>query len=379
MSHPEMTSRLKARLRQVGMVAGTVIVIAFSGASVAVFSGILVTRAVAVVGPEPVPPVSVEVATVTRQSGYAIERTFIGQIEPPRRSALGFETGGTIAGISVQEGDRVAEGDLVARLDTRLIEADIASLEASRAALVARAQLADATAGRQAELKERGFASSQRFDETQFDLAATRAEIARIDAQLVGLRVRVEKAALHAPFSGRIGARSADLGEVVGAGQEIASLFDDAAPEFRVGLPNALASGLAVGTEAVISVNGTSRTASLRSLRPDIDPVTRTRVAIFELPGTASAFGQAGLLHLTSGIVAEGFWVPRTALVEATSGTWGLFGIDQNDIVTRHAVEILHIDGQRAFVSGVLEEGAQVVADGVHRVIAGQQVKLGEE
>ena len=67
-------------------------------------------------------PLPVEVISLTPVEAYTVERQYAGEIGAQRRSALGFEQGGTVVAVLVQEGDRISAGQPLARLDTRSLE-----------------------------------------------------------------------------------------------------------------------------------------------------------------------------------------------------------------------------------------------------------------
>ncbi|MEO1405990.1 MAG: biotin/lipoyl-binding protein, partial [Pseudomonadota bacterium] len=77
------------------------------------------------------PPVIVQTDTVQYESALVLEERFSGIVQPRRTSQLGFASGGRIARIAVDVGDRVANGQLLARLDTRDLGAQLAAAEAS--------------------------------------------------------------------------------------------------------------------------------------------------------------------------------------------------------------------------------------------------------
>ena len=119
--------------------------------------------------------------------------------------------------------------------------------------------------------------------------------------------------------------------------------------------------------------------AKLRSIRPDIDPATLTTTAVFELPsGAAGLDGEPIALTLSEATDVSGGWLPITALIEGERGLWTVLRLGKQDgstVALREAVEVLHVDGDRAYVRGTLVEGQRVVADGIHRVTPGTPVQ----
>jgi hypothetical protein len=79
-------------------------------------------------------------------------------------------------------------------------------------------------------------------------------------------------------------------------------------------------------------------------------------------------------LSLRQRVSSDGFWVPLEALTAMNRGLWGLFIIDAENTVQRRLVEIVHNEGDRAFVRGLLSTSDRVVATGTQRIVAGQRV-----
>jgi membrane fusion protein, multidrug efflux system len=107
----------------------------------------------------------IELQVQGRASGfckYTVTRRFTGQIEAAARTDLGFELGGRITEVLVEEGDVVASGTVLARLDTSALIPERAALEAELAALAADAELARLTLARNDALTERGFRARSR-------------------------------------------------------------------------------------------------------------------------------------------------------------------------------------------------------------------------
>ena len=186
------------------------------------------------------------------------------------------------------------------------------------------------------------------------------------------------KSVLAAPFRARLGARLADPGQTVAAGQSVLVLFDQAPPRVRVGVPDKLAQGLRLGDRTLIDVSGVPLESKILRIRPDLDPATRSRAVVLELSaGAPAAFGTTAELVLQQEISEPGFWAPLSALREGVRGSWSVMAIettDAGDVVRGAAVEVIHSDGQRAFLRGLLPDGARIVAEAPDRVASGQSV-----
>lgn len=369
---------IKGALRRTGRLAVTVSVIALAVALVGAGRSVLAQRAALAAPPAAVAPQAVTVARFTLEDGFTVARAFTGQIEPAQRTAAAFEFGGTVAAVLVDEGDAVAVGAPLARLDTRLLDAERERLLAARTAAQAQAELAARTTERQTALQARGVASPQALDAASLGAAELTARIAEIDASLRALAIRLEKATLTAPFAGRVAARHLDLGASAEPGRPVLTLVETAAPLFRVGLPPEAVAAIPADGLVTIRADGHLLAGRLRGVLPELDAATRTRTALFAVEGPAMpAWRSVGTVTLSGLVATRGGWVPLSALEAGPRGLWRLLTVvarDGETVVGAEAVEILHATAERAFVRGTVADGARIIADGVHRVVPGQPV-----
>lgn len=375
----------KSLMRKFGTGAATLlisgVVIAISGATIWQGSNIIANRAAAVEKPVPTETIAVSVAQIVASEGYSVERRFSGQIEAPQSADVSFEQGGTLDAVLVDEGDSVSEGDVLARLDDRLLRADLDRLNASKNALEAQIELAILTNERQVALKKKGFATGQIADQSRLSLAELKAKLAELDASILAAIIRLEKTEIKAPFDGVVNTRSLDPGSIVGATQAVLTLVNDGQPVFRVGVAPGLVSQLDIGNIIDVTLEGEKHAAELIAILPQIDPVTRTRTVRAQLvAGVDFAFGITGEAVLKERVVTDGAWIPLTAIEDGVRGLWTLKTIKEGDpdIVSIEAIEILHADSQRAYVRGTFSSDAQYIDTGVHRVVGGQAVRVEE-
>ncbi|MCC5979146.1 MAG: efflux RND transporter periplasmic adaptor subunit [Salinarimonas sp.] len=324
------------------------------------------------------PLTTVSVQPVAFTSGYTVARRFTGQVEAAARTNLGFEPGGRITHVLVDEGDVVPAGTILARLDTSALIPERAALEADLAALAADAELAGLTLARNNTLTERGFRSVAAQDEARLALARAEAAIEAIRARIAGIDVQLYKLVLSAPFAARIGTRLADPGQTVAPGETILVLFDAAPARARVGLPPDLAAGLQAGDTVALELGGVVHPAQIRHIRPDLDPDTRSRSVVVTLPPRAApVLGDTVALIIEQKVDEEGFWAPLSALREGARGSWAVMALEttpEGERARPAAVEVIHSDSRRVFLRGQLPPGARIVTEAPERVAPGQPV-----
>jgi RND family efflux transporter MFP subunit len=183
-----------------------------------------------------------------------------GYVVARRRAALSTDIQGRIVEIKVEEGDRVAEGQLVARLDTRQLEASLATAEAQLAQQDV--LLADARRDydRYESLVTSGEVSVSERDDVLATLQSTEALVASLKARILEIDVMIDKSSVYAPFSGRITAKNAEVGEVVAAlgasgptaGGAVATLVDFDTLEVQVELAQTSLGAVREGKRASI-------------------------------------------------------------------------------------------------------------------------------
>ncbi|MBA27816.1 efflux RND transporter periplasmic adaptor subunit [uncultured Hyphomonas sp.] len=324
-------------------------------------------------------PMAVQVAPVELVSAFTLNETYSGLAEARRNSALGFSSGGRIETIAVDVGDRVKRGSILASLDTRGLRAQLASASAVVDEARAAHSLALSTVERRRTLKLQGHVSQQAVDEAeaQANTALARVEAAKAQADI--FRVQIDLSRITAPFDGVVTARMSDEGAIAGAGQPILDLVEAAHLEARIGLPANSAARLVPGDAYTLQADTGAIEAVLRSVTGVIDPAQRTVAAVFEInDAEIVASGAVVRLTMERDIDEPGFWVPVKALSTASRGLWTIYVAEPTESgwhVASRPVEMVHTDGDRAFVRGAVTAGERVITDGLQRIVPGQPVE----
>ncbi|MEO1147673.1 MAG: HlyD family efflux transporter periplasmic adaptor subunit [Cyanobacteria bacterium J06638_22] len=353
---------------------------------------------------------AVETLTVEAVSSYEVARSYTGEIAALRSSDLGFNRGGELVQVLVEEGDRVVAGQALAQLDIqnlqfqrRQLEAQVAAAQAQLLELERGARQEDIAAAQaevrdfesQLQLQEQqrsrreylyaeGAISREQLDEFAFgaetidarldrarsnlnellngtrpeQIAAQRAVVQQLQASLGNLDVDLRKSTLNAPFDGIVSARPVDEGVVVASGQSIVRLVENEAPEARIGMPEQAASRLQPGAAVTVNVNTESYNAVVKSVLPEVDPETRTQVVVFQLEQAALAQvnpGQTVRVELTETIPESGIWLPTQALTQDVRGLWSAYVVVPAEVSEDMDAEDVVFDGQ-AMASEVVSE-----------------------
>jgi len=332
----------------------------------------------------PVRVLPVSAAAVYPSDGFIVTDRFIGRLEPAQQSSLAFERGGLVRTISADEGDRVAEGQVIATLDTDLLTADLDRLEAQRRQIEANLELAKLTTARQQTLQQKGHASAQRFDEARLNVTALEGERDALLASINRVRINLRKSVIRAPFSGVVGGRSVDLGAVVEAGMPVLDLLETGRPRARIGVAPDIARDLTQGETLTLRAGGLQFEGTITAIRPDLTTATRTTTVLVALKdggiGARLSFGDTVAFHVERRVARPGYRLPLSALVEGERGLWSVLTVTQGEeagaVVSLEVVEVLHAAGDHVYVDGTLRPGTLVVDEGRERIIPGQRVSL---
>jgi len=159
----------------------------------------------------------VEVRTRPLEVGLAVS----GVLAPREEAAVAPELGGyRVAAVLAEEGDRVARGEVLARLDEALLRAQLSQAEAQTRQAEAAAARAGAEAARVAGLDGQGVLAQEQIDQRRFEAQNAEAALAAARAQLEDLRTRRDRLALRAPVAGTVLERNVDPGAIANVGGE---------------------------------------------------------------------------------------------------------------------------------------------------------------
>ncbi len=321
-------------------------------------------------------------------SGFQVFKEYQGQIEPRRRSRLGFDLAGVLQSVAVDEGSTVANGGVLASLDTQRLAVRQRQVSAALDEATTAFGLAESTFSRFEQALERKAVSPQDVDEARRRRDGAAAAERRAQAELDGVAVDLRKSTLRAPYRGTVTQRLADEGEAIAPGQAILEIIETDRPRVRVGVPLSVA--LDPSLESKVQFVAGDRTLTARRLAdlPEQSGQTRTVDLLFELnePLLDLRVGQIARLAVQSTQAGDGITLPSSALTESTRGLWScLVAVPKSEDpsvfrLERRVIEVVEVgslDGEPVVsVRGAVEPGDLVVMKGLHRLVPGQSVRL---
>jgi len=323
---------------------------------------------------------AVKVMTVGATQGTA-ELEYSGEVRARVESSLGFRVAGKVLSRSVEIGQRVQAGQLLAQLDPQ----DYRLAADATAAQVVVAQtnrdLAAADLKRYQDLRAQGFISAAELQRRQATLDAAQAQWQQAQAQNSVQGNQSGYTRLLADASGVITSVDANAGQVVAAGQPVVRLALDGARDVVFAVPEDKLALFKNGQAVTVRLWGSDKTlqAQIRDVAASADTVTRTFLVKAALPNGADAVLGATVTVVKPARVstaAATLKLPSSAL-RLDGSTTAVWVLDPaNMTVKSQAIEVKTADGNEAVVTSGLNAGDQVVMSGVHVLTAGQKVSV---
>ncbi|HBT4715943.1 TPA: efflux RND transporter periplasmic adaptor subunit [Klebsiella quasipneumoniae subsp. quasipneumoniae] len=309
----------------------------------------------------------------------ALERT--GEIHAHDETILSFRTSGRIVTRSVDIGDRVNAGQLLATLENTTSQNQLDGAQADYEGAKAAAQVAALNVNRMQKLMPTGAIARTQLDTARADWLVARARLKNSESALRNARESLGWTRLMAPQSGVITEVSASAGQVVSGGQSVLTLatgeardvvFDIAKPE---AIPPQEQAGLRV---SLLSDPSTQASAAVRDISPQADPQTHTwRVrATLQNPPLAMALGASVTVTLPA-TGPHGYALPASALSRVGDKP-AVYVINPRSQAQLRVVVPAYYTATAVIISGGLEPGDRVITAGVSKLRSGEPVIAGE-
>jgi RND family efflux transporter MFP subunit len=306
--------------------------------------------------------------------------TLSGNIQAQEEVALAFRVGGQLIERSVNVGDRVEAGQVVARLDPQTAENAVEAARAGLAGALARLVEARNTVQRFEPLLPQGFVSRKMFDQAVEARQAAQAQVDAVEAQLRTAENHLSYTDLVSDGPGTVTARGAEPGEVVAAGRMVVQLARQGGRDAVFDVPARVIEAASAEDEVQIALStnpAVSAVGRVREVSPQADPVTRTfqvRVGIAN-PPEAMRLGSTvtGTTHIGG---SAGMQIPASALT-AAQGQPAVWVLDPKaSTVALRNIDVGGYELDRVLVAHGLEPDELVVTAGVQTLRPGQRVRL---
>jgi membrane fusion protein (multidrug efflux system) len=285
-----------------------------------------------------------------------------GTLLPDEEVELRAEIAGRITRLGFAEGSSVRRGQLLAVLDTDVLDAQI---QAART----QANLARIQAGRQRQLFAIGGLSRAALDQAEAEAAVLQAGVSQLNAE-------VERRRIYAPFAGQIGLRSVSVGAYVAPGDPLATLRVTSTLKLEFSVPELYLGRVGVGDAVVFTVPGQDRTfrATVYAVEPSVSQATRAFTVRARTPNPGGLTpGTFARVELVTDRAEDALVVPASAVVPGVDSA-AVFVVVRGKAVRRSVVTGIRTT-DRVQVVGAVSEGDTVLTSGVDVVRPGQAVR----
>lgn len=352
------------------------------------------------------PPVNVVVDAV-RAEQLVQRRAVTGEIRSRLISALASQVEGLMIELNVEEGDVVAKGTVVARLDDVRAKiafdramADVDYAQAVMMEREAELEIARRDFGRLEELERLGSSGVSQLDEARTLVAAREALMAQAKAEMVAakgdLRLRereLQDMTIIAPFSGRVVSKQSEVGQWVGLGDEIVTIVSLSELEARVDIPEdvyaavletkKLGGRIEISLPALNGYNDGRVFGEIIAILPNADSLSRlfaVRIGVEARDEDGKSLLRPGMslsAWVPTGTPGEFLTVSKDAIVRTATGEV-VFWVNDGVSAVAQVTRLFAVGDRVAVRSRGLKDGMLVVVEGNERMSPGSGLKIQE-
>lgn len=311
-----------------------------------------------------------------------IARTVLvsGAVAPVEEMQLGVEVSGLrVTELLIDVGQPVRRGQVLLRLDRRMLDSELQQAEAALREAEAGAALARANLARGENLAGERYISAGQLDELRAARTQSEARVGTARAGRDAAALRRSFAELRAPADGIVSKRLVQPGQVVAAGGELLRLIRDGRLEWRAEVPVAQLSAVTPGDRIELrGPGGVVVEGRVRAVSPGVDAATRTGTVYADLTdpkGLAAGAYLEGRIDTDRVRVAT---VP-TAAVVLRDGFATLYTVEPKDgahVVRARRVRTGARDGAHVELLEGPKPGQQVVVKGAGFLADGDVVRV---
>ena len=303
---------------------------------------------------------------------------YAGSVRGRYEKNMAFQVGGQIVGRNVQLGDRVSAGSVMMRIDPKDVAQKTTAADAQAEAAGAQLALAETNLARYRQLYAEAAIAAAVLDQYQTAYDAALAAYQAAAAQATEAHNALSYTELVADADGVVSGLSAEVGQVVAAGQTVLTFVESGEMEVEIDVPENRLPIIAVGKNVEVSFWAMANTKArgvIREIAPMADPATRTYKVRVSVP--APPLGMTASVNVAGGTAggAEKAILPMTAIYQ--TGEKPCVWIVKDGKVSLREISVVSFGANEAVVAG-LSAGDVVVTAGVHKLHEGEEVRVGE-
>lgn len=322
---------------------------------------------------------TVETVKASRRDIAPVYR-FSSKLEPSWSMDIIVQIEGYMKKLYTSEGNRLAEGDLVAIVDTQDLIWQVNQLEANL--LAAQSSLAQAQADlKRGEILSRSDAiSAQMLDAYTAKRDIARAQLLAAESQLASLKARLGHGKIMAPRSGVIMKQYIQEGTPVKYGTPIVNLVDDRILEVKGVVPEESLKDISLQMPVRIrpdSLGGKEFAGTITKLLSSSNSAERTSEILVSINNEDHnlRLGMNVTGEFTAPVISQVITVPLGAVVMKESLAY-IFVVDHSQVVVRRPISPGKNDNQWIEVRSGLQEGEEVIVSNLDKVQVGKKVNI---
>jgi RND family efflux transporter MFP subunit len=295
---------------------------------------------------------------------------------------VSFVGGGRLLQRTVEAGDAVVKGQVIARNDAEPIRNAHKTLRAQVHSLTTQRDQLTRDVSRVDQLRAQGAASVQQQEQLQSQLTMVGASLVATEAQLQDAQRQLDEAVLRAPFDGVVTDALAHEGEVLAPGQPVVRVAAPGGTDVEVRVPESLVTSLRTDTPVEVRfplASATAKSATITAIASSA--VTGQTLYPVRIALTDTSHVRSGMTAEVSFRIPEGsrVLVPADAIVAPTRrGSWVLV-VDEADRIRSIPVTIEGASDDGIVVQGALRDGERVVVGAPAGLVAGTQVSVASD
>ena len=321
------------------------------------------------------------------------EGTYPGTVKGRYETNMSFQVGGRILQRYVQAGDQVHAGDVLMSIDTRDVQQQANQANAQVSAATAQLELARSNLRRYSTLHSQDAVPASVLDQYQTAYDAAQASYEQAVAAANQSQNAMGYTNLVAASDGVISAVNAEAGQVVAAGQTVATLVQSQELEVEINVPESRIANLSIGQEASCafwSLNDQKVAGTIREISPMADKTAgtyRVRISLPQPPqglylGMTATIGISGNSTVGNQPAQEGnnnFALLPLSAIYQTGEQPNVWLVDKDNLtLSLKPVQVESFGKDQVRVQG-LSQGDIVVTAGVHKLREGTKVRLAED
>ncbi len=279
-----------------------------------------------------------------------VMKSVFGQVRSRDLVPARARIGGTLVEISVEEGDQVEAGQVIAQVVDDKLDLQLRALAASRQAVTAQLGNASTNLERAQQLFSRGTIAKSRLDElqTQFDVLTN--QLRETDAQMAVIVEQSNQGKVRAPSTGRILSVPVTQGSVLLPGETVARIAGGGYL-LRLSLPERHAAGINDGDQVIVGARG------LTPEDGDASSVTGQLVKVYPEIENGRVIADVKLETLGD------FFVGERVLVSVPIGQRVALAVPREAVATRHGIDYVTIELNGSTTEVSIIPGAEISAD----------------